>query len=91
LGKVELRRSLAKDIAQRRRRGDLSDLVEDRRHGFRLKALVVARKFAQPELSNGWILNPRRQPRPNFLVGVKAAEIDEGRPRALKQSGDAGE
>ena len=39
---------LADDVAQRRRRENRADLVEDRRDRFRLEALVVALVFDFP-------------------------------------------
>jgi len=87
--KVEFGRDLPKNIAQSRRGGKLAYFVEDRTRGLGLKAVVVARILPCPETGDHGIADAGHDEGAKILVGIDARQIDEGWPRALKESGDA--
>jgi len=86
---VEFGRDLPEDIAQSWRGGELADLVEDGACRLRLKAVVVACILPCPETGDHGIADASYDAGAKILVGIDTRQIDEGWPRALKESGDA--
>jgi len=87
--KVEFRRDLPENIAQSRRGGELADLVEDRARRLGLEAPVVARILPCPKPGDEGVADVGYDAAAKILVGIDPRQIDECRPRALKESGDA--
>ena len=90
MGKVEFRRYWPENVAQRRRGGELANLVENGARRLGAIALVVARDT--PLSRNGRCIGSLMRATmrdAKFFVGIEPRQVDERRPRALKESGDA--